>query len=182
MQEHHLQEEIDLLLQEKKQLVSLRKDLLRAKDIMRDEVEAFKKQKDEFYARMHAFEEQSKADRRQLEEDQKIFDKKFKILEMGFKQLSADRAAFESQKRAFFFQQKEQESKQSGFYDFSAEDIKKETDKLTYFCGVTNQLALKKRYKDLIKIYHPDNLAGDKHALQQINREYEMLKKSFVAK
>ena len=42
-----------------------------------------------------------------------------------------------------------------------------------------NELALKKRYKDLIKIYHPDNLDGDTGTIQEINREYERLKKVF---
>ena len=45
-----------------------------------------------------------------------------------------------------------------------------------FFKGVRNPLALKKRYKDLIKIFHPDNLAGDKDIIQQINSEYETLK------
>ena len=30
------------------------------------------------------------------------------------------------------------------------------------------QIALKKRYKELIKIYHPDNLGGDARAIQAI--------------
>lgn len=45
-----------------------------------------------------------------------------------------------------------------------------------FFRGVTNTLELKKRYKDLIKIFHPDNVNGDKDTLQQINREYEQIK------
>ena len=40
-------------------------------------------------------------------------------------------------------------------------------------------LALKKRYKDLIKIFHPDNVAGDKEIIQRINREYETLKRDY---
>lgn len=35
---------------------------------------------------------------------------------------------------------------------------------------------LKKRYKDLIKIYHPDNVAGDTRTVQEINKEYEKMK------
>ena len=47
------------------------------------------------------------------------------------------------------------------------------------FRGVKNPLALKKRYKDLIKIFHPDNVAGDKEMIQKINREYESLKHEY---
>ena len=45
-----------------------------------------------------------------------------------------------------------------------------------FFAGVTSELALKKRYKDLIKIYHPDNISGDTNTIQEINREYDELK------
>lgn len=47
-----------------------------------------------------------------------------------------------------------------------------------FFSGVKNTRALKKRYKDLIKIFHPDNGAGDTEVLQRINEEYETLKES----
>ena len=46
-----------------------------------------------------------------------------------------------------------------------------------FFRGVRNPLTLKKRYKDLIKIFHPDNMAGDKDIIQRINLEYERLKR-----
>ena len=49
-----------------------------------------------------------------------------------------------------------------------------------FFCGVGNKQSLKKRYKDLIKIYHPDNLDGDNDTIQEINREYDHLSKVFV--
>ena len=35
-----------------------------------------------------------------------------------------------------------------------------------------NPLALRKRYKDLLKIFHPDNLYGDGQLVQRINQEY----------
>ena len=41
--------------------------------------------------------------------------------------------------------------------------------------GVTDEKGLKKRYKDLIKVFHPDNFNGDNVTLQNINREYETL-------
>ncbi|MBR1622829.1 MAG: molecular chaperone DnaJ, partial [Pseudobutyrivibrio sp.] len=57
-----------------------------------------------------------------------------------------------------------------------------ETDNIVhgemFFSGVSSQKALKKRYKDLIKIYHPDGDAGDTATVAEINREYEELKAS----
>ena len=44
-----------------------------------------------------------------------------------------------------------------------------------FFSGVESRQSLKKRYKDLNKIYHPDNLDGDKNTVQEINSEYHKL-------
>ena len=46
-----------------------------------------------------------------------------------------------------------------------------------FFKGVNNILGLKKRYRDLLKIFHPDNLCGDNDTVLEINRQYEALKK-----
>ena len=45
------------------------------------------------------------------------------------------------------------------------------------FNGVDSELALKKRYRDLLKIFHPDNMNGSTEAIQSINMEYDSLKK-----
>ena len=45
------------------------------------------------------------------------------------------------------------------------------------FRGINGPLTLKKRYRELLKIFHPDNLSGDMDMVQLINKEYEKLKK-----
>ena len=35
-------------------------------------------------------------------------------------------------------------------------------------------------YRDLLKIYHPDNIGGDTYTIQEINREYDCLKQRFA--
>ena len=47
-----------------------------------------------------------------------------------------------------------------------------------FFIGVESKTALKKRYKQLLKIYHPDNAGGDKEVLQAISAEYETLSRN----
>ena len=47
------------------------------------------------------------------------------------------------------------------------------------FQGVKSQLALKKRYKDLIKMFHPDNIAGDHEMVLTVNAVYEKLKREY---
>ena len=49
-----------------------------------------------------------------------------------------------------------------------------------FFKGVEDTTSLKKRYKALLKIYHPDNMLGDKELLQAINTEYERLSRFYL--
>ncbi|MCR4741097.1 MAG: J domain-containing protein [Lachnospiraceae bacterium] len=93
-----------------------------------------------------------------------LVERKLAILENGFKELCRDKEAFEREKEEFERRKKESRSGISG------------DDTGVLFNGVDNFLALKKRYRDLLKIFHPDNLSGDKEALQIINDEYAKLK------
>jgi len=178
------------LFKENMRLENLREEVSRASRLLREqadlvkkdelklanEKERFQAEKEEFKNQMHDWTKKIRQERDKLEEEQSFFDKKFKILEVGFKQLDADRRAFEAKKRAFEYRKYESEQAEE-FQPVSAEITSDET---FFFRGVTHPLALKKRYKDLIKIYHPDNLCGDKTMLQQINKEYERLKKSIT--
>ena len=49
----------------------------------------------------------------------------------------------------------------------------------SYFAGVNDMRSLKKRYRDLLKIYHPDNQNGDSSVSKQIQEEYESLSKKY---
>lgn len=93
-------------------------------------------------------------ERKRLREENLFFEKKMAILQDGFRQLDEDRRSFEKQKS-----QKIQKT--------APDDV------ITrMFSGITNPLALRKRYKELAKIFHPDNTYGDEELLQMINREY----------
>lgn len=59
------------------------------------------------------------------------------------------------------------------------EQNKYSDEKIVYFTGVKDADSLKKRYRDLLKIYHPDNQNGDTSTVQQIQKEYELLKRQF---
>lgn len=48
-----------------------------------------------------------------------------------------------------------------------------------FFRGVNNASELKKRYLDLMKIYHPDNEAGDAVITQKLQQEYQYLSHFF---
>ncbi len=79
-------------------------------------------------------------------------------------------------------EEKKQFEQKKSFYDqveaYQKEDIRTKPASIQgamFFAGVNSQSSLKKRYKDLLKIYHPDNKCGDTDAIQEINKEYQRL-------
>lgn len=128
---------------------------------LEEERRAFEREKQEFSLK-------KQLDESSIAQNKRLFDMKWKVLEGELKKLAAE---------------KEQVAKQRDFYrcvnEFEAGFCLESPVRIrggTFFCGVDSQDTLKKRYKDLIKIYHPDNLCGDKHVLQEINAEYERLR------
>lgn len=105
-------------------------------------------------------------EREQLEREKHLFDMKWQLLEEELRRLAEDR--------------KKMEREREEINGLKASRSINEFSYSVFFVGVSNRLMLKKRYKDLIKIFHPDNLAGHKETLQEINREYENLKQIFV--
>ncbi|MCM1201713.1 MAG: hypothetical protein NC312_10820 [Bacteroides fragilis] len=150
------------LFKENVRLISAAKELEQTQ-------EQFREEKEQFQEEMKSLNRKMAAERQRLKEDNLFFEKKMEILKSGFTELDMDRRRLEKE-WAKLEAQKEvlQQPAYSGGRDVS--DL---------FRGVKNPLALKKRYKDLIKIFHPDNVAGDKEMIQKINIEYETLKHDF---
>jgi len=48
-----------------------------------------------------------------------------------------------------------------------------------FFAGCKNRESAERKYKSLVKLYHPDNMDGDNEALQEINVQYDKVKKQF---
>ncbi len=127
----------------------------------------------ERYARLEkdemAFKEKTDAYDRKLENaikklnnDKALFDQRLKILNNGFEQLNADKKQLENE-----FRRLEREKSYQREDEFDALDM--------LFRGVDSPLTLKKRYKDLMKMFHPDNISGDSYMVQLINQEYSSL-------
>lgn len=136
----------------------------------RKELEAqraqLEKQKKEFHMEQDMAADRNRLLRRQLENEKRLFDMKWKLLEDELRRVAEDKRQMEQERQ-----------------EYQALLESRDTAKLHYelfFIGVNNKQALKKRYKDLIKIFHPDNLAGDKATLQEINREYDVLRQIFI--
>lgn len=101
---------------------------------------------------------------KRLKEESLFFDKKMAILQDGFRKLDQDRQSFERQKKAL--------AQTETNYDMGRDGGVMEETVRVLFRGADNILALRKRYRDLLKIFHPDNMFGDEELVQMINREY----------
>ncbi len=161
--EDELQELKSWLFRENIRLVTAAKELERMQ-------EQFLKEKIQFQEEMKLLNHKISSERQRLKEDNQFFEKKMEILQSGFSQLDIDRRRLDKEWARLAAEREimgERAVYESGL------------DVSVFFQGVSNPLALKKRYKDLIKIFHPDNLAGDKEIIQRINREYESLKGNY---
>lgn len=130
-------------------------------------------------------EEQQKAlksEQDRLADEKRAFEQQKKVLEIGFQKLAADKEMFqaavkkqkEKEKRAHI---KREENEQREYPD-SLKDFRGPG----FFGGVTEYASLKKRYKELMKIFHPDNRSGDSFTVACINREFEILKNRYKRK
>ena len=107
---------------------------------------------------------------RQLEERNKLVTEQLEYIQQEYKRIEADRKNVEEERETFEKIKKFRRPAQNTVTYVG-------TDLL--FKGVKDENSLKKRYRDLLKIFHPDNLSGDTTIIQNINKEYEPLKKIY---
>ena len=146
------------LFQENVRLENERKELALSQEKFADERVKFRQELDELNRK-------TLLEQKRLKEETVFFEKKMAILQEGFRHLDEDRQALERQKKEFAAQ------KLSVARQESRGPVSEEVVKLL-FRGANNSLALRKRYRDLVKIFHPDNMFGDEELVQMINREY----------
>ncbi|MCI9446874.1 MAG: molecular chaperone DnaJ [Lachnospiraceae bacterium] len=123
----------------------------------------FKQEQQAFYTRQNL-------EKKHLDEEKHLFQMKWKILEGELQKLAQEKADIEIEKKRYFRGKSSRQNKVAGELPPEAQ---------MFFSGVDDIHALKKRYKELIKIYHPDNMAGDTATLQMINTIYDSLKKQY---
>lgn len=151
--------------QETVEIERKKKELDEERKEFEEEQKSFKWEKKEFRVKQDMEE-------KRLAQKEKLLDMKWQILEAELRKLADEKEQVEQKRRLY-----EEEQKQHTGQNRPQEKPEVSISTEMFFKGVGNELALKKRYKDLIKIYHPDNLAGDTGTIQEINREYDRLKK-----
>ncbi len=109
---------------------------------------------------------------KRIENEKKLFETKWRILEEELKKVADEKVQVEKQRNFYRYVTEHEDNTQN-----------KTSNKVVrgdmFFVGVADKQSLKKRYKDLIKIYHPDNAAGDIGTIQEINREYDRLQERY---
>lgn len=139
------------------------------KQELQEEKRELEKARREFEREKREYTLWQKSEDGRLKNESRLFQMKWKILEEELKKLADEKQQIEKQKNFYRFVEEHERGGQTKIPGNGGW-----AEKL--FVGVGSEHALKRRYKELIKIYHPDNLDGDTGTLQEINREYDRLK------
>ncbi len=139
---------------------------------MDDKMSVFETDKtDKWIRELEQRERRIKLREEELERRSRLFDMQWKLLEHELLQLAGEKEKFKKEK-AFYNEVKKQSNQDySGMETGIAPKM--------FFLGVHDELSLKKRYRDLLKLFHPDSMNGDVNAMQAINKEFEELKRAY---
>jgi len=152
---------------ERKRLEELEASLCEREERIKEQSDRFIRERAQFRDEMNELTASVTRQRQRLKQDELFFDKKMEILKNGFADLERDRRSLEAEKMRM-------EARESFYGDDEIPGYGAPIAR-AMFKGISNPLLLKKRYKDLVKIYHPDNMAGDHELFKAITLEYERL-------
>ncbi|MCR5405861.1 MAG: hypothetical protein K6E88_03665 [Lachnospiraceae bacterium] len=160
------------LLQESQRLEYARRSFEREKSEFDEKKREFENEKIIIMESVKEQARRTELEAKTLATEKILFKQKLEILEGGFRSLCKEREDFETEKEKYRARYTTSGSSGSTMSISSSRSG-------VFFNGVDNLLALKKRYRDLLKIFHPDNMDGDNETVQIINREYAMLRDQF---
>ena len=147
--------------------------LTQQKQQLESEIEDQNRQKAEFESEKMRGRREIELKEKKLSREKDLFEKQWKIVERELVRMAKD---------------KDKMAKERAYIQRERDELKKMRQAVpgetgiksgTFFMGVSSLGGLKKRYRDLMKIYHPDNENGDETTVLYINKEYEKLKLKF---
>lgn len=148
--------------------------ILEEKQKLEKEKKELEKQKHYLQNELTAKEREIKLQEHYIAWEKELFEKKLSVLEKELYRYARDMEKLKEEKKCFEREKKEYHTIQENKVQIFSGDLSD-----VFFQGVKNQEGLKKRYKDLNKIYHPDNLNGDTRMIQEINRSYLIRKRQY---
>ncbi len=156
-------------LDEKQQKKYLFKENVRLNEL-KDELEADRELIDIQKGMLRNQQKKNQLLQKQLESQRILFDQKWEILERETRQLALDKEKFNREKLMY----RDKVYREARRSMSNAENVK------IFFRGVNDTESVKKRYRSLLKIYHPDNTNGDNDLVLAINEEYERLLRFYL--
>lgn len=121
-----------------------------------------------------------KLEEKRFENNEVLIAKKQKIIEDAFRQLSVDKKVLECERLNFEYEKGKYRRQRTSNNNTRSQHVDASAyEGCVFFSGITNELALRKRYKELMKIFHPDNVCGDTTTLLRIQAEYESIKRKY---
>jgi hypothetical protein len=164
------------LFQENMRLNAERQKLEADREELKKLQDSFMKDRVSLRDELNELNRRTTQERQRLRQDNIFFEKKMEILKDGFRALEEDRRKLEREREEFEAGRRLSMNEMSGpdLSHLSESDF--DSIACVLFASVTNQSMLRKRYKDLVKIYHPDNLCGDDRLSRAINKEYQRRK------
>ena len=164
------------LFQENLRLDSEKQKLASEKEELKKLQDSFMKDRVNLRDELNELNRRTTQERQRLRQENIFFDKKMDILKDGFRALEEDRRKFEREKEEF------ESGRRISMSDFRTPDLSglSESDfdaiACVLFSDITSPGMLRKRYKDLVKIFHPDNPGGDARLSSAINKYYNQMK------
>ena len=151
------------------------------RQLVNEQREALEKEREDLKWERVEFEKNRESRKKLMAAEDRVFEMKLNVLKQEYTKLAAEKQYLEKQKRAFNggYQQSRTGTNTGSTGSNQRSRVNAPKYGTVFFGGVFDEATLKKRYKDLMKIYHPDNLSGDTGVLQEINCEYDIMKKSY---
>lgn len=123
--------------------------------------------------------------KKRFSDNEAFIEKKLKIIEDAYRQLALDKKALECEKLNFEHERSKYRKQRMSGGAGSRSNVHSyggasdAYDGTSFFRGVDSELSLRKRYKELLKIFHPDNKCGDTKTLIKIQTEYDSLRSQY---
>lgn len=105
----------------------------------------------------------------QLDNQKALFEQQWAIMETELRRMAVEKEQFERKKAVM----------RDEIFREARRGFQVEEGGRVFFRGITDGVSLRKRYKELMKIFHPDNANGDSETLLSITKEYEKLKRVY---
>lgn len=131
-----------------------------------EERQQFTKEKNSFEREKRSYQSALDVQEKRLLRQKELFEKQWQIMENELRRIAKDKATIEREKENL--KKLQNQARNTAHVGESR-----------FFAGISGPVGLKKRYRELLKIYHPDNEGGDDATVLLINQEYKSLKRKY---